>query len=867
MISKTPLVKTIAVAHGSRIVLEGKIVTVTGEKKNPALVQIDFPGFVAGDELARQLRISFSKRAGFYKYLPVHNPGKQDWKIAFNLPPGCEHIKLKWTGWCNKYPIKIRLDHVVTNAPSRMAPREMLSRLQEIKQAQGTSQALAFIDALQPPPAIAADLYEKLADQEVPENRPQLYRQAFSADPDLARGSRLLRKATKAGSLSQAARLMKALVDRYADKAEALPSVAQTRGYLALQNKKPFIGPVLGTAPDWNEDKILYILYSSLPHHISGYTIRSHNVLTTLLRHTPYHVKAVTKPGYPQDTGIGCRQDVDIIDRVHYLRVKGANINRQGLDQYIQTASRQIEKLITKEKPALVHAASAFYSALPALIAARRLAIPFIYEVRGFWEITKAAIDPGWEQSELFRLQRDLEILVADQADRIIAISQGIKSELIHRGIDAAKITVIPNGVDPQQFKPRPPDPELKAKLGLGNLPVIGYIGSISSYEGLDILVAALVLLKARGTDFRLLLVGDGAYMSELRKLVSARRLDHETIFAGRIPYDKVQTWHSLVDIAVFPRKNLEVCSLVSPLKPFEAMAMQQAVIVSDLKALSKIVTNRKTGLLCKPGDSRDLADKLELVLKDPGLRVELGRAARKWILDHHDWAGLAPRFEQVYRQSLAEYPDNIQTRVQALNQKRPLSILVYGDINLNLLDGSSVWLSSLVENLARMPSVEVTLLLRTLPERPYLIEPLRRFANVTLISPADTRYNAEVLSPRQAVEIMAELQVANFYDCLIVRGNEVLKLAARNQARLGRLVAYLLEVFQTTDDSERLLQEIVPIVRASYQILCQTKFMIAHLEDRIPEARGKTCLLPPAVPDQPPLARSFPVEIDRSSR
>jgi hypothetical protein len=75
LISKTPLVKTIAVAHGSRIVLEGKIVTVTGEKKNPALVQIDFPGFVAGDELARQLRISFSKRAGFYKYLPVHNPG------------------------------------------------------------------------------------------------------------------------------------------------------------------------------------------------------------------------------------------------------------------------------------------------------------------------------------------------------------------------------------------------------------------------------------------------------------------------------------------------------------------------------------------------------------------------------------------------------------------------------------------------------------------------------------------------------------------------------------------------------------------------------------------------------------------------
>jgi glycosyltransferase involved in cell wall biosynthesis len=302
-------------------------------------------------------------------------------------------------------------------------------------------------------------------------------------------------------------------------------------------------------------------------------------------------------------------------------------------------------------------AASNYLTAAPALVAARRLGLPFYYEVRGLWEITRASSEREFGDTPAFRVEKILETSVAARADRVFTLNEALREELVSRGIAGDRITLLPNSVDPAQFAPLPRDEALAARLGLpGGVPVIGYVGTFAEHEGLDDLARACGLLKQSGVEFRLLLVGNenasgedrGPITMEIRRIAEAARFSGWLVMPGRVPHEQVAAYYSLIDIAPFPRKPLPVCEIVSPLKPLEALAMEKAVVASSVRALSEMIRDGETGLVFEKGSVESLAGKLRALIDAPELRAGLGRRGRAWVCSERTWARIGTRFDGI---------------------------------------------------------------------------------------------------------------------------------------------------------------------------------------------------------------------------
>jgi glycosyltransferase involved in cell wall biosynthesis len=229
--------------------------------------------------------------------------------------------------------------------------------------------------------------------------------------------------------------------------------------------------------------------------------------------------------------------------------------------------------------------------------------------------------------------------LVARQADHVITITTAMKEEIRSRGVPDNKISIAFNSVDPARFTPRAPNKALAGKLGIpSGVPVIGYVGSFVDYEGLDDLITATAGLKQAGLDFRLLLVGDGEAFETIHAQVQSLALDDKVILTGRVPHEEVEDYYSLVDIAPFPRKPWRVCELVSPLKPFEAMALEKVVVVSSTRALKEIVDHDRTGFVFEKGNVDSLRHVLNMLIRYPEKHLNVGKTAREWVARERSW-------------------------------------------------------------------------------------------------------------------------------------------------------------------------------------------------------------------------------------
>lgn len=387
--------------------------------------------------------------------------------------------------------------------------------------------------------------------------------------------------------------------------------------------------------------RIAFVCSSALPHHVSGYTLRTQNVASALLR-AGWDVRGVTRAGYPWDRNdareLRVRPGDYEVDGVPYHRLKGPSSGETPLPDYIEQSAQRLCRFIQRTRPALVYAASNHLNGLPALIAARRCGLPFVYGVRGLWEMTAAAKTPGWEATERFALQRDLEIKVAEGADRVIALSQGLRTELIARGVAENKIVLAPNGVDLIGFQPVARDRRLAQQLGLKNRYVIGFLGSLEHYEGLDDLLEAASILVAEGLDLAVLIVGDGSAAGHLREEARRLELGDRVVQTGRVAPGTVANYYSVVDVAVFPRRPLPVCEVVAPLKPLEAMAMAKPVVASSVSAMAEMITDGHNGLLFEKGSVESLAATLGRVASDPILAKKLGANARAWVERERGW-------------------------------------------------------------------------------------------------------------------------------------------------------------------------------------------------------------------------------------
>jgi glycosyltransferase involved in cell wall biosynthesis len=222
----------------------------------------------------------------------------------------------------------------------------------------------------------------------------------------------------------------------------------------------------------------------------------------------------------------------------------------------------------------------------------------------------------------------------------------------VARGIDPDRVTVVPNAVDVDRFTPRERDARLAARLGLpADVPVLGYVSTLNGYEGIRYLIEAGAMLRDRGRDVRMLLVGEGEERSALEAHARGLGLaDGTVVFTGRVPHDEVLDYYSLIDVFVVPRTADRVSRLVTPLKPYEAMAMQLPLVVSGVDALREIVAQGETGFVFEPESAVSLADTVEPLLDDPEARARVGRQAREWVATKRTWRHNAATYVELYR-------------------------------------------------------------------------------------------------------------------------------------------------------------------------------------------------------------------------
>jgi glycogen synthase len=297
-------------------------------------------------------------------------------------------------------------------------------------------------------------------------------------------------------------------------------------------------------------------------------------------------------------------------------------------------------------QPDILHAHSPCLNGAAAVNAARKLGIPLVYEIRAFWEDAAVGNGTGTEGSLKYKLTRWLETWVVRRADAVAVICEGLKLDLIARGIDPAKIMVSPNGVDLGLFgDPPPPDTALAATLGLAGKDVIGFIGSFYDYEGIDDLIKAMPLMG----DAHLLLVGGGPMEAALRAQAAASPAAARIHFIGRVPHDQVERYYSLIDILCYPRKKMRLTDLVTPLKPLEAMAQMRLVAASNVGGHRELIEDGVTGTLFPPDDPGALAASLGQLLADRDHWDERRRVARKFVEQDRNWSSNISRYEPVY--------------------------------------------------------------------------------------------------------------------------------------------------------------------------------------------------------------------------
>ncbi|MCA0889104.1 TIGR04063 family PEP-CTERM/XrtA system glycosyltransferase [Qipengyuania flava] len=392
--------------------------------------------------------------------------------------------------------------------------------------------------------------------------------------------------------------------------------------------------------------RVLHILDHSLPLH-SGYTFRTRAILKSQ-QAAGLTVRGVTGPRHA-DAG----PEIEEIDGLTFHRVAGRFAGPPGLSEWreIEAFREGIEGVARQWQPEVLHAHSPALCGMAGLRAAKRLGLPFVYEIRAFWEDAAVGNGTGREGSLKYRLTRALENRVVAGADAVFTICKGLRDDLVARGHDGEKIGLSPNGVDLALFgDPVARDDALAHALGIGAGPVVGFIGSFYDYEGLDDLVAALPALRQRHPHAQLLLVGGGPMNEALRAQAAASPAGDAIVFTGRVQHAEVERYYSLIDVLAYPRKHSRLTDLVTPLKPLEAMAQRRIVAASDVGGHRELITDGQTGLLFPPDDPAGMAASLADFIDRRDSWPTMREAGRAHVATHHDWARNVQRYQRVYQ-------------------------------------------------------------------------------------------------------------------------------------------------------------------------------------------------------------------------
>lgn len=389
---------------------------------------------------------------------------------------------------------------------------------------------------------------------------------------------------------------------------------------------------------------VLHVVSKALPEQQAGYTIRTHGIVTAQ-REAGMNAHVVSRLGYPVDVGVlGARADVEV-DGVPYHRLLPRRpVPAVGRRRTVLAADA-LSRVIEACSPDLLHAHSKHDNAQVSLIAARQTSLPVVYEMRGFLEETWRSAG-GSKQSDFYRWSRESETLCMNSSDAVVALSAAMAEDIMARGVDAARVTVVPNSVPEAFTRPLLDGTGMRIRLGIkAGATVFGTVSTLNDYEGLDTTIAALC--NAEDEGIVLVIVGDGPARSSLQR--QAEPLGTRVIFTGRVPHAQVREYLAVFDVFVVPRRSTPVTVLVPPIKPLEAMAVGKPVLASALAPLIEIVQPGVLGEIAPPADPVAWAEAMTALRYAPEHVRDLGARAAQFVARERTWARAVDRYADVY--------------------------------------------------------------------------------------------------------------------------------------------------------------------------------------------------------------------------
>ena len=405
--------------------------------------------------------------------------------------------------------------------------------------------------------------------------------------------------------------------------------------------------------PD-GDDVILHLNKESSPYLTTGFTMRSrYNLIAA--REAGLRPVIVTALGFPRLLGVTSFAPVEIVDDMpHYRLDLGPDYPLdRPLDQILEDQAWLTARVARQVKPAIIHASSGhrgFEHALIGIALRDHIDRPLVYEVRAVFESSWGADEDWVEASDHYRLRFDTETRTMRAADHVLVISEVMRDELIERGVDPARLTVFPNAIDPEVFSPRPPDPALQARYGIDGHYTFGYVSLIDHRrEDHELLMDATKELRRRGRRVRCLIIGDGKRRAELERYAKQTGAAKDVVFTGHVPHDEVAAHYALLDAFVVPRRDERAARMVTPLKPYEALAMARPLVIADLPPLREIAKPEERGLAYTPGDLDGLASVLERLMDDPALGQRIAAQGHDWVVRERTWAANGAILRDVY--------------------------------------------------------------------------------------------------------------------------------------------------------------------------------------------------------------------------
>ncbi len=400
--------------------------------------------------------------------------------------------------------------------------------------------------------------------------------------------------------------------------------------------------------------RVLQLLDHSAPLH-SGYTFRSLAILRSL---KALGVTIVPLTSVRQETKVGDPLE-ETAEGVHFYRTAADQskwwMRLPFLGEILLTAQRA-EQIARQHSVDIIHAHSPALHGVSAWLAARKLNIPFVYEIRSFWEDAAVEVGKTKRNSLRYRLTRAMETFVCKRANHVFPICEGLKGDLAKRDIPSDKLTTVGNAVEAERFTPIPKDPYLRNELGIAeDTFLFGFFGSLYFYEGLQVACEAAKLLAKENPNFKILILGSGEAESYLQQLCEDPSIGSHVLLKGKVPNSQIQRYYSIVDAMLFPRLGSRLTELTTPLKPLESMAMNKLVLASDIGGHRELIRNGQTGILFPAGSAQACANAMRgAMLMDLEQRRDMLTRADRYVRVERTWLGNASLYLPVYERILS---------------------------------------------------------------------------------------------------------------------------------------------------------------------------------------------------------------------